>query len=173
MIRSEDVYKIGEITKGHALKGEVVFHFTDDIFDSTNADYLIVDVDGILVPFFIEEYRFRSDNSALVKFDGIDSLDQAQQLLGCDVYFEKDKAAEAGEEEMSLHYFVGFRMVDVDGNVIGTVTDIDDNTENWLFVIDKVDGQEALIPAHEEFIVSIDHEQRVLTMDLPEGLLDL
>ena len=173
MINPEDLYKIGEITKSHALKGEVVFQFTDDIFDTTDADYLIVEVDGIFVPFFIEEYRFRSNSSALLKLVDIDSVEQAQQVIGCDVYFEKAKAADADEEEMSLHYFVGFEMVDEKGNLIGKVTDIDDNTENWLFVVEKTDGSEALIPAHEEFIADIDHEGRKLTMDLPEGLLEL
>lgn len=173
MISYDDVYKIGTITKTHALKGEVVFNFTDDIFDTTDSDYLIIAVDGILVPFFISEYRFRSDTSALVKFDDIDNADAAQIIIGCDVYFEKAKAQAANEETMSLSYFVGFRMEDEQGNAIGTITDIDDNTENWLFVIQKTDGREALIPAHEQFITHIDHEARVLTMDLPEGLLDL
>ena len=57
MIRQEDVYKIGQITKVHGLKGEVVFNFVDDIFDRVDCDYLICELDDILVPFFIEEYR--------------------------------------------------------------------------------------------------------------------
>ena len=173
MIRYDDVYQIGHISKTHALRGEVVMHITDDIFDRTDSDYVIVEVDGILVPFFIEEYRFRSDTSVLMKFDDIDTADQAQRLVGCHVFFEKSKAAESGEEEMSLHYFVGFEMLDEQGQAIGTVQDIDDNTENWLFVVSRPDGREALIPAHEEFITDINHEAKTMTMSLPEGLLDL
>lgn len=173
MIRYDDVYQIGNISKTHGLKGEVVFNFTDDIFDTTDADYLIVDVDGILVPFFFDEYRFRSNNSALVKFDDIDSANQAQQIVGCDVFFEKAKAAEAGEEEISLNYFIDFKIITKNGETVGRIIDIDDNTENWLFVIEKNDGNEALIPAHEELITDIDHEARILTMDLPDGLLEL
>ena len=60
MIKREDVYKIGRLGKAHGVKGEVSFQFDDDIFDTTDADYLILDIDGILVPFFMEEYRFRS-----------------------------------------------------------------------------------------------------------------
>lgn len=173
MIRYDDVYQIGHISKTHALRGEVVMHLTDDIFDRTDSDYVIVEVDGILVPFFIEEYRFRSDTSVLMKFDNIDTADQAQRLVGCRVFFEKAKAAESGEEELSLNYFVGFQMQNEDGSDIGTVAAIDDQTENWLFVVSRPDGSEALIPAHEEFITDINHEAKTLTMSLPEGLLDL
>ena len=173
MIRYDDVYQIGKISKTHALKGEVVFHITDDIGDRTDSDYVIVEVDGILVPFFIEEYRFRSDSTVLMKFDDIDSADQAQRLVGCRVFYEKAKAVESGEEELSLNYFIGFQMKDEDGVLIGMVQDIDDNTENWLFIVERPDGKEALIPAHEEFITDINHEAKTLTMSLPEGLLDL
>ena len=173
MIRYDDVYQIGHISKTHALKGEVVMHITDDIFDRTDSEYVIIEVEGILVPFFIEEYRFRTDSSVLMKFDDIDTADQAQRLVGCRVFFEKSKAAESGEDELSLNYFIGFQMQDEHGTLIGTVQDVDDNTENWLFVVERPDGKEALIPAHEEFITDINHEAKMLTMTLPEGLLDL
>ena len=67
MIRREEVYKIGKLGKPHGVKGEVSFMFDDDVFDRVDADYLVLDVDGILVPFFIEEYRFRSDESSFIK----------------------------------------------------------------------------------------------------------
>ena len=173
MIPYSDVYKIGTITKAHGLQGEVVFNFSDDIFDTTDADYLIIDVDGILVPFFISEYRFRSNASALVKFDCIESAEQTQQIVGCDVYFEKSKAQEVDTDEMSLNYFIGFTMLDDQGDKIGKITDIDDKTDNWLFVVERDNGDEALVPAQESFIVDINHEKRTMTMDLPIGLLDL
>ena len=75
MIRKEDCYKIGKITKAHGLKGEVNFMFTDDIWDRTESPYIICEVNGILVPFYMEEYRFRSDSTALVKFEHLDSAD--------------------------------------------------------------------------------------------------
>jgi 16S rRNA processing protein RimM len=173
MIKREDVYKIGQITKTHGLKGEVVFNFVDDIFDRTDSEYLICDMDDILVPFFIEEYRFRSDSSALVKFEDIDSADAALRLRGVDVYFEKKFAVEADEDEMSLNYFIGFSMEETDGTQIGEIVAIDDNTDNWLFVVERKDGSEVLIPAHDEFVAEFKHEEKVVVVDLPEGLLDL
>lgn len=173
MIKREDVYNIGKITKSHALKGEVVFNFTDDIFDRAESEYLICEIDGILVPFFMEEYRFRSDTSALVKFEGIDSAEATYRLLGANVYFEKSKAIESGEEDMSLRFFIGFRMTDENGKDIGIVTDVDDQTQNWLFIVENKNGDEIMVPAHEEFISEIDSENKIMKMVLPEGLTEL
>ena len=146
-------------------------NFYDDIFDRADCPYLICEVDGLLVPFFIEEYRFKTDSSALVKFLDIDSSEQAQQLVGSTVYFENKFIEEGSEDEVSLNYFIGFTVKDGE-TYIGTITDIDDQTENWLFVIEHGDD-ELLIPAHEEFITDIDHQSRTITMDLPNGLIDL
>ena len=73
MIKEEEVYKIGLITRTHGVKGEVSLSFTDDVWDRADADYVVLMVDGILVPFFLEEYRFRSDTVALMKFEGYDT----------------------------------------------------------------------------------------------------
>ena len=181
--------------KAHGLKGEINFQFTDDVWDRLfsedntpdglpiegemptgqgGAAPLICEVDGILVPFFIEEYRFRSDSTAIMKLEDIDTIDQAQMLVNSPVYFEKKYQEELDEDEVSLHYFLGFRMIDGDnGQDIGTITDIDDNTENWLFIVERPDGSEAMIPAHEEFITDINRDAKTMLMDLPLGLLDL
>ena len=58
MIKKEEVYKIGLFNKPHGIHGELQFTFTDDIFDRVDCDYLICLLDGIFVPFFIEEHRF-------------------------------------------------------------------------------------------------------------------
>ena len=174
MIRQEDVYQVGKMTKTHGLKGEINFQFTDDVWDRADCDYLICEVDGILVPFFIEEYRFRSDTTAIMKFEDLDSADAVQFLVNSDVYLEKKYQEELGEDEVSLNYFIGFKMIDGDnGNEIGTITDIDDKTDNWLFIVQRPDGSEAMIPAHEEFISEIQKDNKTMLMDLPLGLLDL
>ena len=65
-------------------------------------------------------------------------------------------------------------MLDGDnGQDIGTITDIDDQTDNWLFIVERPDGTEVMIPAHEEFIAEIRQEDKTMVMDLPLGLLEL
>lgn len=171
MIKKEEVFKIGIINKPHGVKGEVSFTFTDDIFDRVeDCDYLVLLLDGILVPFFIEEYRFRSDNVALVKFEGIDSTEKARTLTNVEVYYPV-KFMDDQEEISSWNYFIGFRVEDIHHGCLGTVVDVDDATMNVLFVIENRD-EEVLLPAHEEFILDIDRKKKILKVDIPDGLLD-
>ena len=168
MIKPEEVYRIGRLGKAHGVKGEVSFQFDDDIFDRVDSDYLILEVDGILVPFFIEEYRFRSDSVALVKFEDIDTQQRAQELTGCDVYFPRSLADD--DETPSLSMLIGFDVVDVTtGTTVGRIAAIDDSTANLLFELE--DGR--LIPAAEELITNIDSKNKVIKMTIPEGLLEL
>ncbi|MDE5998601.1 MAG: ribosome maturation factor RimM, partial [Bacteroidaceae bacterium] len=168
MIRQEDVYQIGRMGKAHGLKGEINFQFTDDVWDRADCDYLICEVDGILVPFFIEEYRFRSDTTAIMKLEDMDSMDAVQMLVNSPVYMEKKYQEELGEDEVSLNYFIGFKMIDGEnGKEIGTIIDIDDKTDNWLFIVEKADGSEVMIPAHYDFIADIMKVEKTMCMDLP------
>lgn len=170
MIRKEEVFKIGVINKPHGVKGEVSFTFTDDIFDRVDCDYLILLMDGILVPFFMEEYRFRSDNVALVKFEDIDTAEEARRFTNVEVYFPK-KFMDEQEDVTSWNFFIGFRVEDVHHGYLGEITDVDDTTINVLFSIEK-DGEELLLPAHEEFIIDLDREKKVMKVDVPDGLIE-
>ncbi|MCD8181729.1 MAG: ribosome maturation factor RimM [Bacteroides sp.] len=172
MIRKEDVYKIGVFNKPHGIHGELSFTFTDDIFDRVEAEYLICLLDGILVPFFLEEYRFRSDTTALVKLEGVDTAERARMFTNIEVYFPAKHAEGAEPDGLSWDYFVGFRMEEVHHGKLGEVTEVDTTTINTLFVVDYQD-EELLIPAQEDFIIDIDQKHKVITVDLPEGLLAL
>lgn len=168
MIKEDEVYKIGRIGKPHGISGEVTLKFSDDVFDRVDADYLVLMVDGILVPFFIEEYRFRSDEVALVKFEDIDTKDRASELTGCDVFFPRH-LADAGDDVLTWSQIVGYDIVDVlSDKTIGRIEAVDETTINTL--LELSDG--TLIPAADEFIEDIDHEERKLMMRLPEGLVN-
>ena len=173
MIKKEEVYKIGLFNKPHGIHGELQFTFTDDIFDRVDCDYLICLLDGIFVPFFIEEYRFRSDSTALVKLEGIDTAERARMFTNVEVYFPVKHAEEAEDGELSWNFFVGFRTEDVRHGELGEVVEVDTTTVNTLFVVEQEDGEELLIPAQEEFIVEINQEKKLITVELPEGLLNL
>ena len=173
MIKKEEVYKIGLFNKPHGIHGELQFTFTDDIFDRVDCDYLICLLDGIFVPFFIEEYRFRSDSTALVKLEGIDTAERARMFTNVEVYFPVKHAEEAEDGELSWKFFVGFRMEDVRHGELGEVVEVDTTTVNTLFVVEQEDGEELLVPAQEEFIVEINQEKKLITVELPEGLLNL
>lgn len=169
MISEQDVYKIGQIGRTHGIKGEVTFNFTDDVWDRAESEYLFLRVEGILVPFFLEEYRFRSDSTALLKFLDYDSANDVQFLIGCEVFFPHALTPEVGEDdEYTWRYFTGFELFDETAGHIGTIDRVDDSTQNVLFQVG-----ERLIPAAEDWIKDINHKERTILMSLPEGLLDL
>lgn len=169
MIRENEVYRIGRVGKAHGVKGEVQVQVDDDVFDRVDAEYLILKVDGILVPFFMEEYRFKSDEIALVKFCDIDTQDKVRELTGCDVFFPR-ALAEADEHDLTYAELVGYKVIDDSTEKeVGTIAFVDDTTENILFELE--DG--TLLPAPDELIVEVDQENRKVTMNIPSGLLTL
>ena len=179
MINKEDVFGIGKITKSHGLKGEVSMTFSNDMFDQVEAEYLICDIDGILVPFFLEDYRFKNDEVVLLKFKRIDSDADAERLCGCDVYMERrqipnDFQTETGEPlEFGIDFYIGYTVEDENGTTIGVIDGVDDSTANVLFSVASPTGNEIIIPAADEFIIEINDNKKTLKMELPEGLLDL
>lgn len=173
MIKRETVYKIGVIGKPHGVRGEVCIRFADDVFDRVGADYLLLDMEGILVPFFMEEYRFRSDEMVLVKFCDIDTEERARELTGTEVYFPRSLAEEE-DGQVSWAQIIGFRLVDSrTGKVIGHIETVDETTLNTLFEVATDDGKQLLIPAGEDLIREVDSEKRIIKMEIPDGLLEL
>ena len=170
MIKEQEVYKIGIIGKAHGVKGELSIQIDDDVFDRVDAEYLVLKLDGIFVPFFMEEYRFKSDSVALVKFEGVDTQERARELTGVEVYFPRELAEQDEEAELSYAALVGYTLIDNNsGNPIGTIAYVDEQTINIMFELE--DGR--LIPASEELIVDVDQKNRTITLDIPEGILDL
>lgn len=170
MIKEEEVYKIGKLGKAHGVKGEIQLQFDDDVFDRVEAEYLILRLEGIMVPFFMEEYRFKSDEVALVKFEGIDTQERARELTDTEVFFPRELADGDESDELSYAQLVGFTLVnDADSKEVGTIAFIDEQTMNIMFEME--DG--TLIPASEELITDIDTENKKITVDIPQGILDL
>ena len=168
MIDIKDVFRIGVLGKTHGVNGEMNFTFEDDVFDRVNADYIILMLDGILVPFFIEEYRFRSDERALIKLEGIDSAERAREFVGTEVFFPYALTDGQREEMLRWTNFIGYMIED-----IGHIDSVDETTENVLFEVKRKDNTKILIPAVEEWIKDINHEERKIIMTVPKGLFEI
>lgn len=172
MIRKEEVFPIGQVTKPHGVSGEMSFSFTSDVFDTEDVPYFIFEMEGILVPFFLDEYRFKTNSTGLLKLDGIDSDEKAREFSGLTIYLPKNYLDAVDDAEIELDYFAGFLLIDSAKGEIGRISEVDQTTDNVLFVI-PTDDDELLIPAGEEYIEEIDHERKIIRVTLPEGLLDL
>lgn len=175
MIRQEEVFYIGKISKGRGLRGEVELLFTDDAFDRGDSEYIVLDMDGILVPYFWEEYRFKNDETAIFKIEDVDNDTAARHLVGRSVYYPL-AALPADEDEgelRSLKAFTGFTVTTPTGDTIGTVAAVDDSSQNVLLYLTTPTGEEVIVPLHDDFVTDYSLAERRLSLALPEGLLNL
>ena len=173
MIKEEDVVKIGTFTKPHGISGELSISFLNDLFELADPTYIICDMDGILVPFFMEEYRFISDDTAFVKLVDVNTEDKARRFMDVDVYLEERIA---GTHEDYNHYsweaFKGFIVVDNSVGEVGPVLSVDESTINTLFIVQH-GGGELVIPVDDSLVEWVDYDKKIIQMNLPEGLLTL
>ena len=186
MIKDEEVFRIGQITRTHGVKGEVEIAFTDDAFDRGNSEYLVLHIDGILVPFFFTAYRYKGASSALFTFEDILSEEAARRLVGLGVFYPKKHLDDAGtdiEDLHSLKAFTGFRVFAIDHDEstdeelatydLGEITMVDDSSLNTLLTVTDDEGTERLIPFHHDFLLDADMQERSLLVDIPLELISL
>ena len=175
MIKAEDVIRIGRLGKPHGIAGELGFHFEDDVFDRTQCPYWLVMTDGILVPFFWESYRFRSETTALVKFEGVDNERQARAMSNQEVFYPKSQLDKDWYEHQPLTWtqLVGWQLTDAgSGASFGEITAVDDSTLNVLLEVRGPKGK-LIVPAAEELFEVFDKGNSRLSLRVPEGLLEM
>lgn len=163
----------GEFNKPHGIKGEISASF-DPRVDVGALKCVVAEVNGLFVPFFIDAIRSRGADAVLLTIDGITDENEAKLLSRKPLYLLNGDAALAADDEDDGFYaedLVGFSVLDEDGAVIGKIAGVDSTTANVLFVIDRPDGSEALVPVADEFIDGIDPESATITLRLPDGLL--
>lgn len=176
MILASDLARAGKVNKTHGTAGELSMSFFDDAPVLEPGACLIMSIDGIFTPFFVASVRPRSSEALLVRLDGIDSQEQAAPYVGLDIYMAREHMADVADDDEAADGcyacdLIGFEALDAQGQTIGRIVDIDDSTENVLFVVERPDGSTAYIPVADEFITEISQNQ--ITFDLPEGLLSL
>jgi 16S rRNA processing protein RimM len=179
MIRRDELTPIGTIYKPHGINGEVTASFEQDV-DPERLRCIVLDRDGIFVPFFITSVRSRGAQSVLLMIDGFSNEKEVAELSNQTIYGVTAELSDAvgndGDDDEDGFYasdFVGYTIVDETDTVIGEIVALDDRTDNFLFVVETKSGDEVFIPVADEFITDIDTETKTLTMDLPTGLVDL
>lgn len=179
MIEKSQLVRIGRINKPHGIHGEMSATIDDDIFDRIDdCPYLICEIDGIFVPFFIEEYRFRNTNVVLIRFEDVNDDETARAFSGRDLYFDRHcfSLAEANaydkEQASTADGLEGYKIIDSRLGEIGIIIGIDAQTENVLFIVSH-NGGELLLPAADDLIDEIDKNARAVRMTLPVGLVNL
>ena len=173
MITSDEIIAIGKFNKTHGINGEISATINAPEVVLDNCSCIVCDIDGIFVPFFVKEFRNKSQEVFLLTIDDINNDQDAAMLVNKDIYVKRDEynGVLEDEDQVPVDLFIGFNAV-VNG-LKGNIVDIDDSTANVLFVIETTNGKQVLIPAVEEFIVDFNSKERIIKIEVPGDLLDL
>ena len=176
MITHEELIAIGHYNKPHGVAGEISATVDVDVEVLQELSCLVSDMDGIYVPFFVNACRPKSLETVLLTIDGIDSEQEAAKLVNRDIFALKRDYRQISDDTDAdgypLDFFIGFELQDSDGTRVGEISDVDEQTENAIFIVSR-DDEELMVPASDDLIVEFDLDKKVMVMDLPQGLLDL
>ena len=167
----DSLVQIAKVLKSHGTDGGVLLGFRDILpEDIDTQEPVFIEFDGLPVPFFIDSFEKKGRDKAIVRLTDLASLDDAEEIVGRAVFAEPDSiAGYDDDDDEGLEGFIGLVLYDRDTR-IGEVTDYEDIPGNPCLYVDTADGQ-AMIPLHEDFILSIDPEAGEIVMDLPAGLV--
>ncbi len=168
----EDCFELGKITKTHGLKGEVILWLDVDFpEDYEDLESLFLEVKGELVPYFIESYRL-SGNRAIVHFEDVDSFEKAELMINLQAFLPLEELPELDSDQFYYHEIIGFQIVDKNLGNLGTVQTVHSMQAQDLLVMDYK-GKEVLIPVIDEIVLQAEKAQKILHVNLPEGLLEV
>ncbi len=159
--------RVAQVLKSNGTDGELLVSFFDVAPEDMDLqEPVFIEFDGLPVPFYFESFTPRGNNRALVRLTGVRSLKDADELAGQSVY--ADYFEEEEEEDL-----VGWMVCNAEGQTVGTVVDYEDIPGNLCLWVERPDGEQVLLPFHEDLILSMEESTQTITMSIPEGILEL
>ncbi|MFO7978177.1 MAG: ribosome maturation factor RimM [Bacteroidales bacterium] len=173
-MRTEDCYYLGYVTKTFGYKGEVVIYLdTDNPGYYKNLESVFILMEGKLIPFFIEKIQLRvNSNEAIIRFQNVDNEQKAEHITGQEAYLPLTMLPPLKGNKFYFHEIIGFQVIDKQKGILGTIDTVLEFPANPVLQI-KVESKEVLVPARDEFIIKLDRQNKTITIDAPEGLIDL
>jgi len=172
-MRKKDCFYLGKIAKKYSFKGEVLVYLdTDEPELYTELESMFVEINGHLVPFFIEKSSIHREKFLRTQFEDMDSEEDADTIVGKDVYLPLTMLPKLEGNKFYYHEVVGFDAIDLRLGNFGTILRISDNGVQALFEVQKDDAV-ILIPLIDEFIIEVNRENKSILFNTPEGLIDL
>lgn len=190
MILRTELKEIGRLQKPHGINGEINVQSQLDADELASLRCVVLEIDGIFVPFFISASRPKSAQTSLLTIDGITSEAEAAKLCPAPLYSLRDdirrleatdseseddsEDEEDDEEGFYAEDLIGYTVESDDGLLRGEIVDLDDSTDNYLFIVRDQEGRRQMLPvADGSMIEEVDPERHHILLSLPEGLLDL
>ena len=166
---------VGKIQKTFGARGELLLALYSGAAQLPDSP-LFVAVDGANVPFYLKSAE-KKGGKYVVVFDDMESEKLARELTGKEVMAElnarqlRQHSATAGGA--TLDGLVGCKVVDATCGELGTVRCRLDYPGNPCLQIINAQGQEIIIPANSDLVVSVDEKEKILAVDLPRGLVEI
>ncbi len=168
-----ECFYVGKIVKKYSFKGEILAKLdTDEPEQFENLDSILVNLRGNLVPFFIESSQLHKSELLRIKFEDVDTEDDADSLIKSELYLPLSFLPELEDDKFYYHEIIGFKVEDKNYGNVGIISGVNDSTAQALFEIDR-NGTEILIPMNDEFIIKVDKPNKTIIVETPEGLIDL
>ena len=165
---------VARATKTRGLKGELVADLLTDFperFETVSRVFGIAPGKGRR-ELMLEDYWFQNDRVVL-KFQGFDTPEAAQDLVGFSFALPEEERVELPEGEFYDWELEGCAVEDSEGSPVGKVTRILRTGGVELLAVEGEAGREHLIPMAESIVVSIDISGKRIIIDPPEGLVEL
>ena len=168
---SDRLVQIAKVLKSHGTDGGILLGFRDIMPEDIDPqEPVFIAFDGLPVPFFIDSFEKKGRDKAVVRLTDMVSLEDAEEVVGQAVFADADSIAGYDEDDdEGLEGFIGMILYDRDTRV-GEITDYENIPGNPCLYVETAGGQ-AMVPLHEDFILSIDPEAGEIVMDLPAGLI--
>jgi len=162
----------GKITKTHGLKGEVTIKLdVANPSDFQGINYVMMDVNGDIVPYFIESSKVVGDKMFAL-FQDVKTMEQAAGLIGSALYLPKEMLPELDDNDFYFKDIIGYTLVDEKHGEVGVINDVLEYPTQAVIQVMK-DGKEILIPIHDDIIKKVNKKSKVLNVNAPEGLIDM
>lgn len=168
------MHGLGKITKLHGYKGELtVFLDTQRVADYKSLKFLFLEIKGELVPYRIELFEPKTNDSAKVKLAGVNDEATAKSLLKSLVFVPQETLSARDEDRRDMTNWIGFEVEDDEYGMIGHVFEVIEHRTNPQIEIKHPTGKMILLPLHPEFVLGVDEENQMIHVQAPEGLIDL
>ena len=168
-----DYFRVGVIANTHGIRGEVkVYPTTDDVVRFKDLKKVILDTGKEKIDLEIQNVKFFK-NMAILKFKGIDNINDIEKYKGKDLLINREDAVELEEDEFYLADVLDAKVVTEAGEEFGVIADILETGANDVFVVETKEGKEILFPVTKECILDIDTEEKIVTVHILPGLLDI
>lgn len=168
----KDYFSIGKIAATHGLTGEVLLeHALGKKTDLKGLEMLFIEEGkGTFLPFFIESTKLKNETEVYIKLDGYNTKESAKRLTRREVWLLKADFEKFVGKSSPIG-LLGFTMIEK-GRDLGEIIEV---IEQPMQVLCKIilNGNEALIPIHEESLKKIDQKKKQVHVDLPDGLLEI